>query len=123
MLVEASDDSSLNVGDTDSSPTGVRAVTDLASIVEDNDGLRRAVEASDVGVPKMAFLSSNEHVARSSTSYSSFGNKRAECLDNKHEGNVQLIMGAVNKRCLFFLYVSHLRHGSYHVKGSKFVGT
>jgi hypothetical protein len=55
MIVEASDDSSLSVEDVDSLSTSVGAITDLASMVEDKDGLRRAVEASDVAVSKVLF--------------------------------------------------------------------
>jgi hypothetical protein len=55
MIVEASDDSSLSVEDADSLPTSVGAFTDLASMVEDKDGLRRAVEASDVALSKVLF--------------------------------------------------------------------
>jgi hypothetical protein len=50
MIVEASDDSSLSVEDADSLPTSVGAITDLASMVDSKDGLRRAVEASGIGV-------------------------------------------------------------------------
>ena len=63
MIVEASDDSSLSVEDAD-----------LASMVEDKDGLRRAVEASDVAVSKVLFsLVMNMFARIESTSCCSLG--------------------------------------------------
>ena len=80
MVVEASDDSSLSVEDADSLPTSVGAITDLASMVEDKDGLRRAVEASDVAVSKVLFSLVMNMFARSRVPRAVHsGNKRAEC--------------------------------------------
>ena len=64
MIVEVSDDSSLSVEDADSLPASVGAIMDLASMVEDKDGLRRAVEVSGRCCVKSAFLSSSEHVGQ-----------------------------------------------------------
>ena len=55
IIVDASDDSSLSVEDTDSLSISVGAITDLASMVCNKDGLQRAIEASDFGVSKVLF--------------------------------------------------------------------
>jgi hypothetical protein len=80
MIVEAFDDSSLSVEDADSLPTSVGAITDLASMVEDKDGLRRAVEASDVAVSKVLFSLVMDMLARSRMPHAVHsGDGRAGC--------------------------------------------